>query len=314
MKKTLLFLLCFIFLLTACNGNTEDSSVPFDESSEAESESLDAASEDLQDESKKEWVEHDTKGDLKITREYFDGENDYKVTTEDFDDNDVLREKNVTRYINKQKTESGVYKYSADGEMTYSCNEIYGEEYVTREIYNCDASIYSEAIKVKSRTDKDNNLIDGTIEHYSFDGEKLSEGTLVYDDYNGRKCVISNVFVYGTDEYEPYFQTYTYDFIDVEDMYSYYECTDTNANTLFWEEFSNASVRYYVGGEYELTAEYVGDFKVFTDKNGKLVAEVDGMTLITIGEGYEVESTVEMLNEVMELYRQYSLARLTITW
>lgn len=310
MKKTLLFLLCFIFLLAACNGNSEDSSMPFDESIDAASESIEEKSEASQEESKKEWVEHDTKGNLKITREYFDGENDYKVTTEDFDDNDALREKNITRYVNKQKTESEVYKYSADGEMTYSCKEIYGEEHITREIYSCDASIYSEAIKVKSRTDIDNNLIDGTIEHYSFDGEKLSEGTLVYDDYNGRKCVISNVFVYGTDEHAPYFQTYTYDI----NMYSYYECTDTNANKLFWEEFSNDSNRYYVGGEYELTAEYVGDSKVFTDKNGNLVAEVEGMTLITIGEGYEVESTVEMINEVMELRGQYVLARLTVLW
>lgn len=300
MKVILVIFICIGILLSACSIETiEESSSGSTGISEAVSDTISEVSDE---ESRKEWVETETNGDTKITREYRDGKNDYTVTTEEFDENGAIISKKITVYKKERKISSENYYYHEDGTVSKSNKTIFTETGEVDQIESYDE--YEEySIVSNLKMDQDGIAYEGTVEYLSLDGELLAKGTRNRESFNGYDCSVEKLEVYGSDKKIDHFETFvTY---ITGSPYVYKEIFDSEGNKLYSREVTQEAETAYIFGEDGCMIVTVNDTSVYTDRDGDLIAELEGLTITKIGENYSVDSIVGVIEGYIALCKQY---------
>lgn len=295
MKYFLTILLTLALLLTACGETAPD---PSQTSSPAVSEdSIDVSPDESGEESRKEWIETETRGNDVITREYRDGKNDYTVTVETYKDN-RLTDKEIRVMSQAVTLLHEVWRYSEDGEVSsYSLNE-YDKN--GNPVRHAEEYVYSEVIyKSEGTYDADGHL-NSTLLYASFDGAKLAEGTECTQLLEGEKCTITNLTVYDADGKIDHTEIRKIALATLN--YNYWEYLDADGKTQYLRIERNDYTEFYRVGEKGGKLVIDGTEYTFTELDGSLIAkgtnENANLTLHTIGEGYTQTSVIERVNEL----------------
>lgn len=265
MKYFLTILLTLALLLTACGETAPD---PSQTSSPAVSEdSIDVSPDESGEESRKEWIETETRGNDVITREYRDGRNDYTVTVETYKDK-RLTDKEIRVMSQSVTLLHEVWRYSEDGEVSsYTLNE-YDKN--GNPVRHAAEYTYSAVIYKSEGAYDENGKSFGTDRYESLDGKVLAEGAFSHKTIDGKLCAVDTATVYTDSGEVDHIETHWY--ADDLSGYSYWEYADAEGNVLYFLKETPDAQTCFRAGEQGGTLEIVGTEYTFFEQDGTWLA------------------------------------------